>query len=193
MAVGTLNTSLSRKPIHFYGLLLIITAFVLLYRLEWDHEPVLPGTSHHIHHHKHENKQHAPVQVLSDDYIYQSTWGASPIVVESHKLIFFWVTKAGCTTFKTLFRRMMGYKDWKTNLNVHYPKTNGLAYLNQYTLNEATAMMSSPDYTRAMIVRDPKERFLSAYLDKAVARNGSFVVLACCHKNKQCRSQIQTF
>ena len=139
------------------------------------------------------NNQHqAPVQVEASDYIYQPAWGAAPIVVESHKLIFFWVTKSGCTTFKHLFRRMMGYSDWKTNANVHYPKTNGLRYLNDYSLQEATAMMNSPEFTRALVVRDPKERFLSAYLDKAAARNGTFVVLACCHKTKDCRNQTQS-
>jgi hypothetical protein len=132
------------------------------------------------------------VQVERGDYIYQQAWGAAPIVVESHKLIFFWIPKAGCTTFKHLFRRIMGYSDWKTNANVHYPKTNGLKYLNQYSLQEATEMMNSNEYTRAIVLRDPKERFLSAYLDKAVAKNGSFVVLACCHKEKTCREQTKT-
>jgi hypothetical protein len=132
------------------------------------------------------------VQVEARDYIYQQAWGAAPIVIESHKLIFFWIPKAGCTTFKHLFRRIMGYRDWKTNANVHYPKTNGLTYLNQYSLQEATEMMNSKEYTRAIVLRDPKERFLSAYLDKAVAKNGSFVVLACCHKAKTCREQTKT-
>jgi hypothetical protein len=140
-------------------------------------------------------KKHHPspiVQVQRADYIYKQAWGAAPIVVESHKLIFFWIPKAGCTTFKHLFRRIMGYSDWKTNANVHYPKTNGLKYLNQYSIQEATAMMNSNEYTRAIVLRDPKERFLSAYLDKAVAKNGSFVVLACCHKDKTCREQTKT-
>lgn len=132
------------------------------------------------------------VQVKRTDYIYQEAWGAAPIVLESHKLIFFWVPKAGCTTFKHLFRRIMGYSDWKTNANVHYPKTNGLKYLNQYSIQHATEMMNSNEYTRAIVLRDPKERFLSAYLDKAVAKNGSFVVLACCHKQKTCREQTKT-
>jgi hypothetical protein len=151
-------------------------------------------------HHNHnitgfKNKKHPSspiVQVERADYIYRKTWGAAPIVVESHKLIFFWIPKAGCTTFKHLFRRIMGYSDWKTNGNVHYPKTNGLKYLNQYSIQQATEMMNSNEYTRAIVVRDPKERFLSAYLDKAVPRNGSFVVLACCHKTKTCREQTKT-
>jgi hypothetical protein len=150
--------------------------------------------SNHNHNSTAFTKKHPSpvVQVKRGDYIYQTNWGAAPIVVESHKLIFFWIPKAGCTTFKHLFRRMMGYSDWKTNANVHYPKTNGLKYLNQYSLQEATEMMNSNEYTRAIVLRDPKERYLSAYLDKAVAKNGSFVVLACCHKEKTCREQTKT-
>lgn len=207
MTVQSLYSTRSLYKIKFVCTILGITAAVLLYNtLVLEHDRLfttlpsdnnmnsLKGKSdvHDNNKQQHNNIKNAPpqqqaLQVLPHDYIYQSSWGAAPIVMEDHKLIFFWVTKAGCTTFKTLFRRMMGYDDWKTNLNVHYPQSNGLKYLHQYSLQEATSMMLDPDYTRAMIVRDPKERFLSAYLDKAVARNGSFVRLACCPKtNKQC-------
>lgn len=36
----------------------------------------------------------------------------SPIVIESHKLVFWQVAKVGASVFKRLFRRMMGYSDW---------------------------------------------------------------------------------
>jgi Sulfotransferase family len=99
-------------------------------------------------------------------------WDAAPIVLEQYKLVFFTIPKVGCTAWKQLFRRMMGYRDWK-NENVHdmqpwNPESNGLKYLYHYDRVTASTMMTSPEWTRAIIVRDPKERFLSAYLDKIV-------------------------
>jgi hypothetical protein len=157
----------------------------------------LPNSSSSIrvkpsHNHNHNNSNSNDVQVERADYIYQPAWGAAPIVVESHKLIFFSVPKVACSTFKQLFRRIMGYSDWKTNGKVHNPKINGLTYLNQYSIQEATEMMNSNEYTRAIVLRDPKERFLSAYLDKAVGNNGSHVVSSCCPKDKTCWEQTKT-
>jgi Sulfotransferase family len=99
-------------------------------------------------------------------------WDSAPIVMEQYKLVFFTIPKVGCTAWKQLFRRMMGYRDWK-NENVHAmqpwnPESNGLKYLYHYDRVTASTMMTSPEWTRAIVVRDPKERFLSAYLDKIV-------------------------
>jgi hypothetical protein len=100
--------------------------------------------------------------------------------------------------FKTqLARRMMGYEDWRTR-EPAFPGTNGLVYLHHYNLSQATILVNSPDFTRAIFVRDPKERFLSAYLDKAVQQD--YFELQCCQKQlKQkvpmdvCRKNSQTF
>jgi hypothetical protein len=127
-----------------------------------------------------------------DDYIYSNHLGAAPIVVESHKLIFFYVPKVGCTVLKQLFRRMMGYDDWNTKFP-HNSRTNGLLYLNQLDIHKATEIMNSPEYTRAIIVRDPKERFLSAYLDKVLHDNATYVVGACCKSTRDCWEEAQTF
>ena len=127
----------------------------------------------------------------SDDYIYSGHLGAAPIVVEGHKLVFFYVPKVSCTVWKQLFRRMMGYSDWKTKFP-HNPKTNGLLYLNQLNISYASRILNDPDWVRAIIVRDPKERFLSAYLDKVLRKNSSYVVGACCKRRQTCREQAQT-
>ena len=97
-----------------------------------------------------------------------------PIVIESHKLVFFPVPKNACTVFKKLFRRMMGYRDWLEK-NPHAPSDiDGLKHLGHFSRDEQLAMMTSPDWTRAVFVRDPLERILSAYLDK-----GMFFVVLC--------------
>jgi hypothetical protein len=52
---------------------------------------------------------------------------------------------------------------------------------------EAAEMMNSNRVREGPLsFRDPKERFLSAYLDKAVGNNGSYVVNSCCRKDATC-------
>lgn len=138
--------------------------------------------------------------VKEGDYIYYTGdkyphWDTAPVVIESHKLIFFTIPKVGCTVWKQLFRRMMGYQDWKSQdyekFLPHNPLTNGLKYLYHYSLEEANTMMTSPDWTRAIMVRDPKLRFLSAFLDKAVSNDHKHIIQKCC-PDESCVSDAQT-
>jgi len=102
----------------------------------------------------------------------QGDWDGSPVVIEQHKLVFFTVAKVGCTSFKMLFRRIMGKSDWMVEEYVNMvpwnPFTNGLEYLYDYNRTRASEIMTSPDWTRAIFVREPKRRFLSAWLDKVM-------------------------
>jgi len=136
------------------------------------------------------------VVVELSDRIYRGTknykhkFDVSPIVVEEHKLVFFGTPKVACTTFKFLFRKMAGYEDWDvqetSSLLPHNPASNGLRYLWSYAPEEATRMMNDPTWTRAIFVRDPKTRFLSAFLDKAVSNYGSFFAQQCCPAAVSC-------
>jgi hypothetical protein len=54
-------------------------------------------------------------------------------------------------------------------LTDHNPSTNGLKYLQAFSPRDATKMMRDPSWTRAIFLREPKQRFLSAYLDKVYA------------------------
>ena len=67
---------------------------------------------------------------------------------------------------------MMGFKTWllKDEILVHSPDANGLKYLYHYPPIEANEMLTSPNWTRAIFVRDPKDHVLSAYLNKATLR-----------------------
>lgn len=125
--------------------------------------------------------------VKPGDFVYYQdprNWDSAPIVVESHKLLFFTVAKAGCTVWKQLFRRMAGYSDWHEQnwetLIPHNPETNGLKYLYDYDIQTASEMMTSREWTRAIMVRDPKERFLSAFLDKALSNDHIHLINSCC-------------
>mmetsp|Transcript_56058 Transcript_56058/g.63425 ORF Transcript_56058/g.63425 Transcript_56058/m.63425 type:complete len:752 (+) Transcript_56058:55-2310(+) len=129
-----------------------------------------------------------------NDYIYNFPfeYDRAPIVVEEYKLLFFSVPKVACTTFKFLFRRMRGIKDWDNQDSQkglpHNPQHNNLKYLWDYPLEEANSMMISNEWTKAIFVRDPKERFLSAFLDKAIANYGLFTTQVCCEKAIQCKN-----
>lgn len=89
-----------------------------------------------------------------------------PHVLQDYKLIFFSFPKVGCTEWRQLARKALGLP--RTTQSIHDPKTNGLRYISDYSLEEAQEMITSPDWTRAVFIREPKERVLSAFLDKFV-------------------------
>ena len=121
-----------------------------------------------------------------------SGWDVSPVVLEKFRLIFFTIPKTGTTVFKQLFRRMMGYENWNHVDEIwpyplpHNPNNNGLVYLYDFPIATANEMMTSPSWTRAIFVRDPIERVLSAYIEKALrtAADHNYIREHCC-KNYQ--------
>jgi hypothetical protein len=138
---------------------------------------------------------HTIIKVRKKDYIMNARINGAPIVIEQYKLIFFTIQKTGCTVWKQLFRKMMGYDDWRTGPT--WGTKTGLKQLRHSNLTQATLLMNDPSYTRAIFVRDPKERFLSAFLDKAI--HTEYVDETCCRKKKtletqeQCRHDSQNF
>lgn len=142
------------------------------------------------------NKSHSetsePNKMLVEygDYIYENDdWDAAPVILEKYKLAFFTIPKVGCTTWKQLFRRIMGYSNWATEEYVQMlpwnPKTNGLKYLYDFPIEKANEIMTSPEWTRAIFIRDPKERLVSAFLDKGVG-NPNYMREKCCGKSDAC-------
>ena len=75
-------------------------------------------------------------------------------------------------------------KNWmKDSTDIpHNPLKNGLTYLYHYSSADALTILTHPDWTRAIFVRDPKERTLSAFLDKAARKNGKYVKRHCCNR-----------
>ena len=121
------------------------------------------------------------------DSIYRVDF-ASPIVLEEHRLVFFAVPKVACTVFKQLFRRMSGYTNWHKQNNdlPHNFRFNGLKMLRDYSAEVANDMLTNRTWTRAMFVRDPHERLLSAYLDKG--RKENLINRWCCPETNECGS-----
>ena len=117
-----------------------------------------------------------------NDTIYQyGDWDGAPIVMERYRLLFFTIPKVSCTVWKQLFRRMAGFADWTADDHPlpHAPTRNGLTYLYDYNPATAQHFLTSPNWTRAVFVRNPHERLLSAYLDKA-RHNLGYLQQHCC-------------
>eukprot|EP00539_Tryblionella_compressa_P007680 CAMPEP_0178762650 /NCGR_PEP_ID=MMETSP0744-20121128/16659_1 /TAXON_ID=913974 /ORGANISM="Nitzschia punctata, Strain CCMP561" /LENGTH=393 /DNA_ID=CAMNT_0020417349 /DNA_START=616 /DNA_END=1797 /DNA_ORIENTATION=+ len=116
----------------------------------------------------------------SDKNFQRWGWDNDPIVIESHKLLFFTVPKNSCTEWKKLFRRMMGYKNW-AQASPHDPSSNQLKYLGHFPRSKQYEFMTSPEWTRAIFVRDPIERMLSGYMDKALSEE-RYIRNHCCNQ-----------
>jgi hypothetical protein len=136
-------------------------------------------------------------KLLVTDLIYSRDWWEKPTVIEEYKLIFFAIPKNGCSEWKLLFRKMMGMpipKDIASHdvrmQMLYNPQTNNRTTLDKYPIHVAEEMMNSPEWTRAVFLREPKERILSAFLDKFVVNN-LFIRKCCKKKNKQSECQAK--
>lgn len=118
-------------------------------------------------------------EITLDDHIYKTR---SAFVIPEYKLVFFTFPKVACSEWKRMFMRINGNTNWciTRGFNAHHPKQNMIKVLNDYDPEVATAMMTSPAWTKAAILREPKERVLSAFLDKAVKED--YYVKKCCEK-----------
>jgi len=119
--------------------------------------------------------------VFENDHIYRTARGV--LVIPEYKLIFFTFPKVACTEWKRMFMRMNNNPHWcllSGGPAVHDPSLNKIKTLDNYAPEVATLMMTSPDWTRAAIAREPKERILSAFLDKAVKTD--YYAKHCCEQ-----------
>lgn len=113
---------------------------------------------------------------------------ASPVVLEDYKLIFFNIPKVACSTWKLLFHRMIGQEmqegyRWE---DLHDPKLNKLKHLFDYNITYVNQIMTDPTWTRAVFLRNPHERCLSAYKDKGFHNDAEYILNACCAKTRDC-------
>jgi len=145
------------------------------------------------------SNHHPNVTVLDRIYNPPTEIPIGAFVLEEYKLIFVTIPKVACTEWKRMFMRMTENPHWcNEDINVHYPEINHVPYLSQYSIEEATAMMISPEWTKAVFVREPKERVLSAFLDKAVYEK-SFFKTKCCrnlkddHAKQDCIRDMTSF
>eukprot|EP00934_Nitzschia_sp_Nitz4_P004030 Nitzschia sp. Nitz4//scaffold6_size259037//79594//80859//NITZ4_001060-RA/size259037-processed-gene-0.9-mRNA-1//1//CDS//3329556851//4020//frame0 len=106
-------------------------------------------------------------------------WDTSFIIIKQFRLAFWTTPKIATTAWKKLFRCMSGGRNC-LKADPHDPGSNGLTYLHHLPRSEQQHILSSPKWTKALFIRDPMERALSAYLDKAARNNASHVMDHCC-------------
>ncbi|XP_022092966.1 carbohydrate sulfotransferase 11-like [Acanthaster planci] len=86
------------------------------------------------------------------------------LVLDSHKLIYCYIPKVGCTGWKRIFLLLLGrfqkMEDISNN-RAHYTK---IPRLSQYSMKEAKRRLD--EYTTIMFTREPLQRVISCYRDK---------------------------
>ncbi len=136
---------------------------------------VMPGRGSGSHNNFHimPDYENAP-SIEMTDIIYKSGRHTIPIVNTEYKTVFFLVAKAASSEWLRFFYRLNKSQIWCES-HTHDRMHEGLDMLSDFSIEEATEMMTSPEWTRAIFVRNPKPRILSAFLDKAVQHDESFV------------------
>jgi len=137
---------------------------------------------------------HTQVQTMHEkvDSLYKTEGGLCGIVFEEYKLIFVSVAKVGSSEWKRFLARMMNLTVEKST---NYHKDIGFLKLESFPPEKVNEMMTSDEWTRAIFVREPKERILSAFLDKFVNQK-TFFYKGCCKQMKKkedlelCESKI---
>jgi len=119
-----------------------------------------------------------PSFLRGTDLIFSSSGQNVPIVNEEYRTVFFPIAKCGSTEFKRFFLRLQGAENWCEPC-IHTKYDNGLRLLNDYNIEEAQEMMTSPGWNRAVFIRSPKPRLLSAFLDKAIKNKKFFIKKFC--------------
>ena len=81
-----------------------------------------------------------------------------------------------------MITKLMGRTDVGVK-QVHTPSVTNFVNLHTYSKKDVQHMMTSDEWTKAVFVRDPKERVLSAFLEKFVGFRGWYVY-TCCSKSR---------
>jgi hypothetical protein len=116
------------------------------------------------------------IPILSPhDLVYHEVRNTVPIVNEEYKIIFFQVAKAASSQFTRFFMRLEENPSWcSDDYHLHDRNINQLIYLTDFPSDEAQNMLTSDEWIKAIFVRHPKPRLLSAFLDKAVDHTDHF-------------------
>ena len=83
---------------------------------------------------------------------------------------------------------MPGYEDWKIS---PHTKDSSLFHLSSYNMSRATEIMNCPDYTRALFLRDPKDRFMSCFFNN-ILRDDVSMKESCYNETRDCLKKAQT-
>jgi hypothetical protein len=96
------------------------------------------------------------------------------VVLSHHNLLFCPIPKVACTNWKMTLRHAEGYTGNDESI-VHDRRRNGLTYLSTQSPFRRFSLLTQPDVTRAVFVRNPWTRILSAYRSKLEGKRPSDV------------------
>lgn len=88
------------------------------------------------------------------------------IVVEEYKLMWHLIAKNAASSARELLYRMSKDSEVEVGNKVRYMELWTLKNTTHYSPEKVEEFKNSPNWTRTAILRDPKDRLLSAYLDK---------------------------
>ena len=102
-----------------------------------------------------------------------SSWPLNSLLVsQKHRVIYTPIAKNANTSLKRMFVRLSGYPQSDVILagDVHTYLTSNPTGLSlcDYSPEDATEILSDPDYFRYVVLRDPLARAVSGYLDKFI-------------------------
>ena len=105
---------------------------------------------------------------------------SSPFIYEPFRIMFCWIPKVACTKYKQLFMKMALHQNWSNKDHVHSLEPNVQA-LQTFTheLEYVNDVIEDPRWLRVVVLRDPFERFMSAYLNKVVQSKCSMLGRKC--------------
>ena len=153
--------------------LIVFSIVLIVYNVGFGEFSIHPGAKLKIK----DDENNGP-KMLKTDIIYTNKRETPPIVNEEYKVIFFHVAKAASSEWIRFFTRLNGNPAW-CGPDIHNNTVNNIKRLNDYTLKEAERMMKDPTWTKAIFVRNPKTRLLSAYLDKVLSHPKHFKEAYC--------------
>ncbi|CAM9665193.1 unnamed protein product, partial [Ectocarpus sp. 4 AP-2014] len=91
------------------------------------------------------------------------------VILREEGIIYCPIAKVASAEWKRSLRWMVGIEDWMGNhTNLHSAGKNGLERLQEWGLEGITWALESDRYLRFVVVRDPAERLVSAFLNKCV-------------------------
>lgn len=88
----------------------------------------------------------------------------------AHNFVFCYIPKCASTALKMMMKRVLGVPHWRS-LNskcIHHRPTNGLTHLDKQSSAQVHEIFDDAKWVKAVLVRDPVIRTLSAYLQKIV-------------------------
>jgi hypothetical protein len=86
------------------------------------------------------------------------------LLLHNERIAYCSIPKCASTPLNRFMMRAVGLSLW--NSTSHPVHRNGVPRLSSLTRSESEEVMKSPRWTRVLVVRDPVERFASAFLDK---------------------------